>query len=105
MSLIKSLLSNDGDARVVIWTTVSTEEDEGVREGSRHRCEKLPVRFYRKKQKKISSSSVIVSVGNRRKFLSFIIIKTYVTSETGETEKFDLYLPEVIGVVSVVEHQ
>ena len=55
VSLIKSLLSNDGDARVVICTIVSTEDDEGVREFSRDRCEKLPVRFYQKKQKKIFS--------------------------------------------------
>jgi hypothetical protein len=54
VSLIKSLLSREGDARVVICTIVSIEEDEGDREGSRHRCEKLPVRFYQKKQKKIS---------------------------------------------------
>ena len=33
VSLIKSLLSSEGDARVVICTIVSTDDDEG--EGSR----------------------------------------------------------------------
>jgi hypothetical protein len=35
VSLMKSLLSNEGDARVVICTIVSTEDDEGDGEGSR----------------------------------------------------------------------
>lgn len=35
VSLIKSLLSSEGDARVVICTIVSTDDDEGDREGSR----------------------------------------------------------------------
>jgi hypothetical protein len=34
VSLIKSLLSSEGDARVVICTIVSTEDDEGDGEGS-----------------------------------------------------------------------
>jgi hypothetical protein len=35
VSLIKSLLSSDGDARFVKCTIVSTEDDEGDGEGSR----------------------------------------------------------------------
>jgi len=35
VSLIKSLLSSEGDARVVICTIVSTEDDEGDGDGSR----------------------------------------------------------------------
>lgn len=46
VSLIKSLLSMEGDARVVSCTIVSTEEDEGDGEGSRCWYEKLPLRFY-----------------------------------------------------------
>jgi hypothetical protein len=46
VSLIKSLLSSEGDARVVICTIVSTEDDEGDGEGSRRRYEKLPIRVY-----------------------------------------------------------
>lgn len=35
VSLIKSLLSREGDARVVSCTIVSTEDDDGEGEGSR----------------------------------------------------------------------
>ena len=52
VSLIKSLLSSEGDAHVVICTIVSTEDDEGDGEGSCRGCEKLPFRFYRKRKKK-----------------------------------------------------
>jgi len=52
VSLIKSLLSIEGDARAAICTIVSTDDDEGDREGSRRWNEKLLVRFYWKKIKK-----------------------------------------------------
>ncbi len=54
MSLIKSLLSNEGEARVVICNIVSIEDDDDddVGDGSHRRFDKLPLRFYTNERQK-----------------------------------------------------
>lgn len=53
MSLIKSLLSYEGEVRVVICNAESNEDDDGVGDGSRCSSDKHPLRFYTNKKKVI----------------------------------------------------
>ena len=61
VSLIKSLVSSEGDARVVICTIVSTEDDEDDDEGSHCWIEKVFVRFYARKSKQCFYSCSITN--------------------------------------------
>jgi hypothetical protein len=69
VSLIKSLLSNEGEARVVICNIVSIEDDDDdVGDGSHRRFDKLPLRFYtneRQKKKRINKSFCILNISSK----------------------------------------
>jgi len=83
VSLIKSLLSNEGEARVVICNIVSIEDDDDdVGDGSHRRFDKLPLRFYtnERQKKRINKSFFILNISSKETTL-FLCNSTLINTE------------------------